>query len=244
VWTQTFDDEFTGTALGPQWRNRPSVSQSRTCATVGDPRAERVAHGTLRLKVMLDPDRIGDVCHSPRGDFPYYLNGQVGTPGLWSQTRGTFAARIRFPRNRGQHGAFWLQPNQRQYLDGNPYDSGAEIDVVEFFGQDSRLGGLASTVYNYGVLDADGNPVRISGMAPKATDWWKRYHVFSVDWTEQRYTFRVDGHEIFRTTRGVSGVPEYMLLSMLSSDWELAQAKAAGVEPGGTMKVDWVSVWQ
>ena len=112
-------------------------------------------------------------------------------------------------------------------------------------------GGLASFLYNYGVLDRSGDPVKIGGMAPSATRmlpqgdaWWKRYHVFSVEWTPNSYTFMVDGRPHFRTKRGVSGVDEYLILSMLTSDWELLQAKKLGISPGGAMQVDWTRVWQ
>jgi beta-glucanase (GH16 family) len=185
--------------------------------------------------------------------FKYYLNGQLSTQSArrpFAQTYGMFAARMKFPEKRGKHGSFWMQPMKRQYLEGNPKDSGAEIDIVEFFGRGYADGGLASFLYNYGVLGRDGKPKKIGGMAPSATRslpsndaWWKNYHVFSLEWNRKRYIFRVDGREHFRTSAGVSGVDEYLILSILSSDWELRDAQKLGVRPLGTMKVDWVRGW-
>jgi beta-glucanase (GH16 family) len=257
VWTPAFVDEFTGTALSEQWRDRASTSPTRRCAKVGDPRASKVALGSLRLRVMVNPDRRGDTCRIRRGPdkgrYRHYLNGQVSTQHLTEGgafTRGTFAARIKFPKSRGQHGAFWMQPTVAQHGAG-PKAAGAEIDVVEFFGKGYAEGGLASFLYNYGVLDRAGNPVKIGGLAPKATTmlprrdtWWTRYHVFSMEWTPSAYIFRVDGREHFRTKRGVTAVDEYLILSLLTSNWELKQAKKLGIEPGGTMYVDWARVWQ
>ncbi len=257
VWTPAFVDEFAGTALSEQWRDRASTSPTRRCAAVGDPRASKVARGSLRLRVMLHPDRRGDVCRIRRGPdkgrYRHYLNGQVSTQHLTEGgafTRGTFAARIKFPKSRGQHGSFWMQPTVAQHGAG-PKEAGAELDVVEFFGKGYPQGGLASFLYNYGVLDGAGNPVKIGGLAPKATTmlprrdtWWTRYHVFSMEWTPNAYVFRVDGREHFRTKRGVTAVDEYLILSLLTSNWELKQAKKLGIKPGGTMLVDWARVWQ
>lgn len=72
--------------------------------------------------------------------------------------------------------------------------------------------------------------------------WWKRYHVLSVEWTADEYVFRIDGHETWRTTQNVSDHPEFMLLSMLSSDYELAML---GNNPLPQHSyVDWVQFWQ
>jgi hypothetical protein len=67
--------------------------------------------------------------------------------------------------------------------------------------------------------------------------------VFSVEWTATEYVFRIDGHEVWRTSEGVSHDPEFLILSMLSSDFELPtlgsrQALAQ------TASVDWVKFWQ
>ena len=74
-------------------------------------------------------------------------------------------------------------------------------------------------------------------------DWYKRYHVFSVEWSPQGYIFRIDGQETGRINKGISGVPEYPILSLLSSDYEL---KKLGDEKNlpQTMSVDWIRSWQ
>ena len=249
VWAPEFTDEFNRRRLGDHWRDRVSRATSRTCARVGDPRMSRLKGGTLRLSVKLDPARRNRTCRSDGERLRYYLNGQVSTQHIpHAFTRGTFAARIKFARKRGQHGGFWLQPLRRRNLAGRPARSGAEIDVVEFFGQGYPEGGLASFLYNYGIQRGT---KKIGGVWPQATrmlprgdTWWKRYHVFSMEWTKRSYAFSVDGRQHWRTRRGVSGIDEYLILSMLTSDWELAQAKRKGIRPGGTMNVDWVRVWQ
>ncbi len=73
--------------------------------------------------------------------------------------------------------------------------------------------------------------------------WSTRYHVFSVEWTPKRYVFRIDGQEIYRTSKGVSGQEQYLILSLLSSDYELSALGGDGKLPQ-TMDVDWVRTWE
>ena len=54
-----------------------------------------------------------------------------------------------------------------------------------------------------------------------ADAFWKRFHVFSVEWSPDGYVFRVDSKRIFETHEAVSKRQQYLVLSMLSSDWEL-----------------------
>ena len=72
--------------------------------------------------------------------------------------------------------------------------------------------------------------------------WYDRYHVFSVEWTPEEYIFRIDGQETFRTSEGVSQQPEYPILSLLSSDYELRKLKDNPLPQ--TMYVDWLRFWE
>ena len=77
----------------------------------------------------------------------------------------------------------------------------------------------------------------------RSDSWWRRYHVFSVEWTPTEYVFRISGHEVWRTDQGISHDPEFLILSMLSSDFELPEAaNIQGLTQTAT--VDWVKVWQ
>ena len=241
VWQQRFSDEFTGTELDPdKWAHRlVGVVTPRRTRSVSAKEAVGVKDGTVRLYVRRDPD-----------DADKYLNGSIGTHnGLFSFTRGVAAARIKFQRGVGQHGAFWMLPDQRRSLPGQPRRSGAEIDVAEYFGDGNNDGGLGSFVYNYGVLDPSGEPRRLGAVFPGATeklrrsdDWWRSYHVFSVEWARDTYTFRVDGRVHWRTRAGVSGIPEHLILSLMTSDYELPRLDNSRLP--SRMMVDWVRVWQ
>jgi beta-glucanase (GH16 family) len=241
AWRLQFSDEFGGTSLDPsKWDYRLlRTATAKRTRSVSATQAVAVRGGTLRLMVRQDPGR--------RNRF---LNGHVGTQdGRFAFTYGVAAARIKFQRGQGQHGAFWMKPTFGQTLPGRPGESGAEIDTAEYFGSGYSNGGLGSVVYNYGVLTPQGEPRRLGAVWPGATsqlapgdDWWRRFHVFSVQWTPTQYVFRVDGRPFWRTTQGVSHIEEYLILSLLTSDYELPRLDRSKLP--SRAYVDWVRVWQ
>ena len=245
-----FSDEFSGTSLGSDWSDRLqgyAPDSYRKCSKA-DPSAREVGGGTLQLSVLKDPARTGSTCKYEGDKYSWRLNGHIGTQGAQSFKYGYAAARVKFQPQRGQHASFWLQPESRAASEGSAKDTGSEIDVIEWFGDKHPQGGLTSFVYYY---PDDGKP----GVTAKKVgdyikrpdrfggDWAGKYHVFSVEWTPQRYVFRIDGQETFRTSKGVSGRPEFLILSLLSSDYELKQLGGDRKLPQ-TMSVDWVRFWQ
>jgi Glycosyl hydrolases family 16 len=129
----------------------------------------------------------------------------------------------------------------------DPAKGGAEIDVIEWFGNEVRNGGLASFIY---APTPDG-PEKVGGqledpdqyLAGQDDSWDGAYHVFSLEWTPTEYIFRIDGQETYRTSEGISHQPEFPILSILSSDYELEHLGGEGNLPQ-TMSVDWLKFWQ
>jgi beta-glucanase (GH16 family) len=238
-WKLGFDDEFTGFDLDQtKWNYRQLGIQSGDSGrSKSESSADAVAveNGALKLSTLQNPASPGS-----------YLNGHVGTENTYSFTYGVSAARIKFQKPSGMHGSFWMQSPIFGSVPGDAKASGTEIDTVEYFGSEYQQGGLASFTY---YLDQASQKVKTGGMVPQASQalahddaWWKKYHVFSVEWTPEHYVFRVDGVETLRMTTGISGVPEFLVLSLLSSDWELKDLDESTLP--ATMKVDWVRVWQ
>jgi hypothetical protein len=85
-------------------------------------------------------------------------------------------------------------------------------------------------------------PGAAAALRGRTDSWWSRYHVFSVDWTSSGYVFRIDGQITWRSSKAVSRRPQFLILSLLSSDWELPQLDRRSLP--ADMKVDWVRVWQ
>jgi beta-glucanase (GH16 family) len=237
-WKLRFDEQFNGTSLDPsRWSYRKlGIREGGRLRSQSSTRSVRVTGGALHLSVRRNPYRRG-----------YFLNGQISTQDKFSFTYGVSAARIKFEMRRGQHGGFWMQPQSTTAAYGLPWRTGAEIDVAEFFGKGYPGGGMAHFLYSYprhGATNKYGKvfPGAAKALRGKTDSWWSRYHVFSVDWTSTGYVFRIDGTITWRSSRAVSQRPQFLILSLLSSDWELPQLKTSTLP--SDMKVDWVRAWQ
>jgi len=136
---------------------------------------------------------------------------------------GYFEARVQFQQLQGHHGAFWMQsPTYNDYLN-DPARSGVEIDIIEFFGN-GRMN----------VTDAKQslfwNPYSSPERQERRNDLFYRevhgvelsadFHTFGLLWTETGYRFYVDGVEIWQINEGVSQTEQYLLFSLISSQFE------------------------
>ena len=244
--TPTWTDQFAGKELSPMWTHRGQTYQPeslRRCSK-GSAKAVRVGGGAVRLRVMRDPDRVTK-CPALKsgkvaGRYAYRLNGHIGTDQAFSFRYGFAAARIKFPGVRGQHGSFWMQPVGGMY----PGGTGHEIDVTEFFGGTRKRSGLFSYIHRYqdGRIVKAGTNVSDRFLHGPRDRWGRNFHVFSVQWTPHRLIFRIDGRETWRVGGRISRVPQYLILSLLSSDYELTDV--GDRELPQQMAVDWVRVWE
>ncbi len=230
----TFVDEFE--SLNPAfWRTRDQGYVGvRQCSRASE-KAAKAVDGALRLSVLNDPDR--GACRS-KGKFDYRLNGHLGSTYVF--TYGHAAARIKFQEERGQHAAFWMQGFGIKPT-GPAKKTGAEIDIIEYFGDDHPQGGLTSFVYWYPTKKGKTAGSWLTDPEQYGDDWSSKYHVFSVEWTPERYVFRIDGQVTDVITQGVSGQQEILILSLLSSDYELEHLDEDKLPQH--MYVDWVKVW-
>ena len=238
--TDDFDEDSVDEPDGAWHTRDQGFTGVRTCSRA-DASGSEVGDGVLTLSVLEDPK--GGECQLPgrRKKFPQRLNGHVGTQGRYDFTYGFAAARIKTQSARGQHAAFWMQSVAGQKPLG-PKQGGAEIDIMEYFGDDHPEGGLTSFTY---FLDKQGKKQTVGGWLPDVEelgdDWSEQYHVFSVEWTPEEYVFRIDD-KVTQRIKGVSsGKPEFLILSLLSSDYELPRFDG---ELPQTMEVDWARVWE
>lgn len=239
-WSDEFND--TNQLDTTKWAYRALGSRNekggRECSESSDKSVE-VSEGTLRLQtraIGLENERY--LAHQSKCQHGQYYNGHIGTQGKFSFQHGIMAARIRMQPSRGHHGGFWSQPQV------NPAD-GAEIDAVEYYGDTyascltCQKAPVQHSIY-VGSVQADKVLKNRDYLLDSGQKWSSGYHVFSVEWTPTQYIFRIDGHETFRTSKGVSKTEQYLILSLLASDWELKQASPTGT----AMQIDWVRVWR
>lgn len=246
--TPTWSDEFSGRSLGPAWsyRGQDYEKESLRRCSKGSPKAVKVKGGAVRLSVIKDKSKKGKCKARERGKvvgkFAYRLNGHIGTQNAFSFKYGVAAARVKFQKLRGQHASFWMQPEGH----ASSGDEGHEIDVIEYFGDKHPQGGLTSFIYR-----PKGNKVTKTGtwikdsrsfLKNKRDGWSKNYHVFSVEWSPNELVFRIDGKESWRVKGRISDTPQYPILSLLASDYELSNMKDKQLPQH--MYVDWLRVWE
>ena len=246
-WKLTWGDEFSGSGpLNPAiWSTWPLSRQPGKfdCSDMLDSNAYRQG-GAAVLKVTLLPGAQGAKTKTcPTGQFGNALV-QADRPELHLKY-GFAAARVKFSPARGQHSAFWLDvPNYAGITRGDA-STGAEIDIAEYFGDDRPKGGLASFVHT---MNKDGSFHSVGGefksryLLPKKKEWSQGWHVYSVEWSPSGYIFRVDGAVTLKTSQSVSHVPEKVVLSALTSMWEVPALKVNQLP--SVSKYDWVRVWQ
>jgi beta-glucanase (GH16 family) len=244
----TWTDEFDGSQLDPVWnhRGREYAHGSRRSCAKGDPSAVSVGGGAVRLSVVKDPDATTRCRIEGRdaraGRFAYRLNGHIGTQHAFAFRYGVAAARVKFHRLRGQHGAFWLQPADGMHAGA----LGSEIDVAEYFGDRHPQGGLASFMHRYEGKRriASGGWIENSRsfLTGRRDGWSKNYHVFSVEWTPRMLVFRIDGKETGRMRGKISAVPQFPILSLIAANYEIPKIKEKRLPQH--MYVDWVRVWE
>ncbi len=245
--TPTFTDEFSGSTLSQVWsmRGQKYEPQSKRKCSKGDPKAVKVGSGALRLSVIKDKSAKGKCKAASRKQnkkISYRLNGHVGTEGGFDFRYGVAAARIKMQKSQGQHASFWSQP-----VGGNgPGSDGHEIDIIEYFGDKHPQGGLTSFIHWYKgkKLIKTGSWIKDSKsfLKNKKDGWSKNYHVFSVQWTPKVIIFRIDGKETWRTSARVSKAQQYLILSLLASDYEALEMPDKKLPQH--MYVDWVRVWE
>jgi hypothetical protein len=159
---------------------------------------------------------------------------------------GTLTARVKFPLGQGFHGSVWLQSSGT---------NGAEIDLIESFGYGLGVGNYVQIPSGSKWSKAGGYIKTSKTVKPKSKAWWNKAHNYSVTWTpasagKTKFVFSVDG-AVTRTVYAKVPVRDYfVVMSNLSSDWELVHLKkphkgAPGVKKAtlpASMIVEWVEL--
>lgn len=224
VFEDTFDQEGLDTT---KWQFRYENGRPYGAGVAAHSAVQQPGDGYLHL-----------VTSYQNGDF---LTGMIRSVEEFQY--GYFEARIRFQALQGHHGAFWLQsPLYGQYLD-DPARSGAEIDIIEFFGNGRTATDAKQNVYwnAYGSEDLQGRLFEVFYRDQYGVELSEEFHVFALQWTPDEYVFFIDGVEIWRTSEGVSHTPQFIILSLTTTGWENGRLDVNRLPD--EMQVDYVRVF-
>ncbi len=188
-----WEDNFNGNKLdSSKWSVR-GIGK-RALGYVAE-KAVTVENGYLTLHALKNNDSL--------------FTGAVGTEHAFMTTYGYFECRAQLQQSRGQWGAFWLQSPKLSEGD-DPSRHGAEIDIMECF---RKLGNdIVSHNVHWGPYGK--NQHTTHGMQSTLRGLGKGFHIFALEWTPEKYVFYVDGYKFYEVREGVSGINEYIILSM------------------------------
>jgi beta-glucanase (GH16 family) len=164
-----------------------------------------------------------------------YLTAMISTQGKYEPTFGYFECRVKFQTQTGHWSAFWLQSPTLGNPIGNPAKAGTEIDVFEYLR--NRSDKIQHTLH----WDGYGKDHKSASKTPEIPNLTKGWHTISFLWTPAHYIFYVDGKETWRTDKGVSHRPQYMILSLEVGKWAGDIEKA---ELPDHLYVDYVRVYK
>ena len=150
-----------------------------------------------------------------------YHTGMIGTQGKFERAFGYYECRFRLQRQVGHWSAFWLQSPKLGKVIGDTSRSGTEIDIFEYL---ARKGDKVQHTLHW---DGYGKDHKSAGKVVDAKGLRKGWHTIGLEWTADAYVFYVDGKATWRTDKGVSGTPQYIILSLEVGKWagEISKAK-------------------
>ncbi len=126
-----------------------------------------------------------------------FTSARIKTQGLFAQKYGRFEARLKTPYGPGLWPAFWMLGEN---IETNPWPQCGEIDIMELRGQEPHI--IHGTIHGPGY--SGGNPVTKS-YALINSRFDIDYHIYAVEWDENKIDFFVDDYLYHRIKR--SDVP-------------------------------------
>jgi beta-glucanase (GH16 family) len=150
-----------------------------------------------------------------------YHTGMIGTQGVFERAFGYFECRVKLQTALGHWSAFWLQSPRLGKVIGDTKRSGTEIDIFEY------LVNKGDRIQHTLHWDGYGKDHKSAAHVHKRAGLSKGWHTVGLEWKKDEYVFYVDGKETWRTNKGVSHTPQYIILSLEVGKWagDIAKAK-------------------
>lgn len=172
-----------------------------------------------------------------------FTSARLKTAGKFAVKFGRIEARMKLPSGQGIWTAFWMLGDG---LPRVPWPKCGEIDIMENIGKEPNI--VHGTLHGPGFSGADS----LSGQwtLPAGQRFASDFHVYGVDWREDRIRFLVDGkqfHEIGKASIPADGEwvfnqPFFLLLNLAVGGRWPGNPDASTTFPQELL-VDWVRVY-
>ncbi len=211
AWNITFEDDFTtGKVEEEKWMNSffwGKMLINDRYVVAGDKHFftdnKNVELNGTSLKIITKKEKTkGKVWHPVNGfstqEFNY-TSGMLSTAHSFRQQYGKFEAKIKINDYFPVYQAFWLKGEKIL----------PEVDVFKF-NMDKKNRFQMSAFW--------GDPANAKNAQKKISkingaSFAKDYFIYTLDWTEKKLTWKINGIEIFSTSQGIPNEPLYLLLS-------------------------------
>jgi len=177
--------------------------------------------GGVNVKEAVTLDGKGHLAITTSRVGDKYHTGMIGTQGKFERAFGYWECRVKLQTQLGHWSAFWLQSPTLGKPVGDVAKAGTEIDIFEYLRK--RGDKIQHTLH----WDGYGKAHKSQGKVVNVPGLTKGWHTIGFEWTKSEYVFYVDGKKTWRTSKGVSQRPEYIILSLEVGSWagDIATAK-------------------
>ena len=241
-WKLAWSDEFEGETLNEANWNRQVVPAGRfneewQAYTDSEDNAW-VENGYLVIRALHK---------GPEHGHDQYTSARLNTAGKQSWKYGKVAARLQLPYGEGMWPAFWMLGANCNENGGNtPWPQCGEIDIMELYGSKDD----AVVEANLHSADAEGAHQSMGAVSYDlgSGKFADQFHVFEIEWDEQRISWSVDGKEYAGTDIDMEAdnefhQPHFILLNLAVGGTHAGRPDATTRFPQ-SMYVDWVRVYQ
>jgi len=232
-WQQVWSDEFNGTEIDRSYWDLDIGPFNDTVHYFTDRLDNaRVVDGKLQI-IALEESYNGF----------NYTAALLKTRESVSWRYGRIEARIKLPASNGFVPAFWMMPADDLY---GWWANSGEIDIMEH--PTNQVDKIFGTVHTEAYNAFTGSSPR--GGTVRIPDAESEFHIYAIEWTEDKIDFFVDDQKYFTFQNEKSGhetwpfdQPFYVILNMAVGGGWVGTPNATSVFPA-IMEVDYVRVYQ
>lgn len=202
-----FEDEFDGELDGSVWDTTSDTPVRR--GGYWDPEQCFTQDGKLIIRTE----------YKENGNYGAgWYTGTCRTRGLKEFKYGYYEVSCKAPAAEGLWSAFWMLCDTMGEVTGDG-KNGCEIDIMEspYYNDPKKPAEkYRNTTLHTLHIDGYGDDHKSRGSKPYQVqkNMYEEFNTYGLLWTEDEYVFYINGKETWRTSWGVSQVPEYLWLSV------------------------------
>lgn len=231
-WELTFEDDFDAPAVdSKKWMNNyfwGEVLLKDSYALPGDKQfytgGNNIEIDGSVLKIVTRKEQSRGKLWDPAFGFREaefdYTSGLISTGRSFRQKYGRFKARIRMNSAPIRQAGWMLSDTMLPHVDLVKFD-GKKINMGSYWGRANEKGGLRKKIYKSGGSRFTGD-----------------FYVYSIDWSEDRISWSINGKEVLVQTENVPQDPMYIVFSSGVTD-SVPESRLPS-----NMEIDYVRVYR